>query len=77
MAQLLIRQLDERVVEILRARAQCRGVSLEQSLRDLLIAAAQEPSQQRSRLADLRRQTPPAGQTLDVAELIRQGRDER
>jgi len=40
-------------------------------------AAAQEPSHQRDQLAALRQQTPPAGQHLDVAELIRQGREER
>ena len=40
MAQILIRQLDERVVEILREQARSRGVSLEQSLRELLTAAA-------------------------------------
>jgi plasmid stability protein len=42
MAQVLIRQLDERVVEALRARARSRGVSLEQSLRELLMAAVQQ-----------------------------------
>jgi plasmid stability protein len=46
-AQILIRQLDERVVAILRAQAQRRGVSLEQSLRDLLTAAAAERQDQR------------------------------
>ena len=44
MAQILIRQLDERVVEILREQARSRGVSLEQSLRELLTAAAKQHS---------------------------------
>lgn len=43
-AQVLIRQLGERVVAILRAQAQRHGVSLEQSQRDLLTAAAPDPS---------------------------------
>ena len=42
MAQVLIRQLDERVVAILREQARARGVSLEQSLRELLTAAARQ-----------------------------------
>ena len=42
MAQVLIRQLDDQVVAALRARARARGVSLEQSLRDLLTATARQ-----------------------------------
>lgn len=77
MAQILIRQLDERVVAILRAQAQRRGVSLEQSLRDLLTAAAAEQDDVKQRLALLRRQTPAQGRQLDVAALIREGREQR
>ncbi len=77
MAQVLIRQLEERVVEILRAQARRRGVSLEQSLRDLLTAAAAEQDDRMERLATLRRQTPAEGQRLDVAALIREGREQR
>jgi len=76
-AQILIRQLDERVVAILRAQAQRRGVSLEQSLRDLLTAAAAEQDDVKQRLALLRRQTPAQGQRLDVAALIRESREQR
>lgn len=77
MAQVLIRQLDERVIEILRAQAKHRGVSLEQCLRDLLISAAAEQDDRLERLAALRRQTPAAGRQLDVATLIREGREQR
>lgn len=77
MAQVLIRQLDDQVLAVLKARAQCRGVSLEQSLRELLTAAAQAPDQTRSRLAELRRQTPAAGHSLEVSALIREARDQR
>ncbi len=77
MAQILIRQLEERVVEILRVRAQRRGLSLEQSLRDLLTAVAAEQDDLRARLAELRRQTPASGRQLDVAALIREGREQR
>jgi len=77
MAQILIRQLDERVVEILRAQAKRRGVSLEQNLRDLLTSVAAEQDDRLERLAALRRQTPAAGRQLDVASLIQEGREER
>ena len=77
MAQVLIRQLDERVVAILREQARSRGVSLEQSLRELLSAAAQQHSDVRQRLSALRRQTPSLASELDVAALIREGREQR
>jgi plasmid stability protein len=77
MAQVLIRQLEERVVAILRQQARARGVSLEQSLRELLTKAAQEHSDVRQRLAVLRRQTPARAQELDVAALIREDREQR
>ena len=76
-AQILIRQLDERVVAILRAQAQRRGVSLEQSLSDLLTAAAAEQDDVKQRLVLLRRQTPAEGRQLDWAALIREGREQR
>lgn len=77
MAQVLIRQLDERVVAILREQARARGVSLEQSLRELLTAAARQGSVLQQRLAELRQQTPALGRQLAVDDLIREGRDER
>lgn len=77
MAQVLIRQLDDQVVAALRARARARGVSLEQSLRDLLTAAARESESLREELARLRATTPAAGRSLDVAALIREDRDGR
>lgn len=77
MAQVLIRQLDERVVAILREQARARGISLEQSLRELLTAAARQSSGVQQRLAELRRQTPALGRGLAVDVLIREGRDER
>jgi antitoxin FitA len=77
MAQVLIRQLDDQVVAALRARARARGVSLEQSLRDLLTAAARETDSLREELARLRATTPAAGRSLDVAALIREDRDGR
>jgi plasmid stability protein len=77
MAQVLIRQLEEQVVAILREQARARGVSLEQILRELLTNAAQQHSDVRQRLAALRRQTPARAQDLDVAALIREVREQR
>ena len=62
MAQVLIRQLDERVVKTLRARARSRGVSLKQSLRELLTAAAHQHGD---------------GRHLAVDALIREAREQR
>jgi hypothetical protein len=52
-------------------------VSLEQSLRELLTAAARQASVVQQRLAELRQQTPALGRGLAVDDLIRGGRDER
>ncbi|MEA5417437.1 FitA-like ribbon-helix-helix domain-containing protein [Synechococcus sp. BA-132 BA5] len=78
MAQVLIRQLDDQVVEVLKARARVQGLSLEQSLRDLLTDAARHGTAGlRDELAHLRATTPAAGRHLDVAALIREDRDGR
>ncbi len=77
MAQVLIRQLDDQVLAALRARAWAQGVSLEQSLRDLLTATVRGDESLREELARLRATTPEAGRSLNVAALIRDDRDGR
>ncbi len=77
MAQVLVRQLDDHVVSALRARARAQGLSLEQSLRDLLTDAVRTDRSLRDELARLRASTPAAGRSLDVAALIREDRDGR
>ena len=65
MAQVLTRQLDDQVVEALKARARVQGLSLEQSLRDLLTDAARHGTAGlRDELARLRDTTPAAGYHL-------------
>jgi len=54
-----------------------QGLSLEQSLRDLLIAAARQGESLRDDLVRLRATTPLAGRNLDVVALIRDDRDGR
>ena len=58
-------------------RAQGQGLSLEQSLRDLLSNAVRTDDSLRDELAQLRATTPAAGRSLDVAALIREDRDGR
>jgi antitoxin FitA len=60
-----------------RARAQAQGLSLEQSLRDLLTATARQGHALRDELAQLRATTPSSGRQLNVAALIRDDRDGR
>jgi plasmid stability protein len=79
--QVIIRNIDDRVLERLKARAMAQRKSLEQSLRDLLTEAA-KPSRAEL-LADLERiraMTPPRkpDATYPTAEeLIREDRDAR
>jgi plasmid stability protein len=75
MAQVIVRNLPDDVVERLKTRAAQRRRSLEQELRDILTEAAR-PSREEI-LADLdriRAMTPRVPQT-DSAELIREERD--
>lgn len=81
MGQVIIRNIDDRVLERLKAQAMAQRKSLEQSLRELLTEAA-KPSRAEL-LADLHRvraMTPPRkpGVTWPTAEeLIREDRDRR
>jgi plasmid stability protein len=79
--QVVVRNIDDRVLDRLKLRAAAQRKSLEQSLRDLLTEAA-KPSRAEL-LADLekiRAMTPPRkpGATYPTAEeLIREARDKR
>ena len=76
MASVTIRNLDNDVVEMLKARAKENNRSLEAELRALLTEAARHPSSKT--LVDLARlirsMTPDVPQT-DSAELLREDRD--
>jgi len=79
--QVIIRNVDDRVLERLKARAAAQRKSLEQSLRDLLTEAA-KPSRAEmlAELARIRAMTPPRqpGATYPTAEqLLREDRDAR
>ena len=76
MGQLLVRNLDERVIESLKTKAELKGHSLEQELREVLINAAPLTSAEKvSLFQKLRAMTPPLGD-IDVRAAIRYGRDD-
>lgn len=77
MAQVIIRNIDDQVLERLKQRASERKVSLEQSLRDILAEAARPSREERiQRLREIRAMTPPGPRTSG-ADLIREDRDSR
>lgn len=77
MAQVLVRNLAEEVVEALKRKAELRGHSLEQELREILGAAATQPSAERLAMADRVRALGAERATGDSTELIREDRDNR
>ena len=81
MGQVVIRNIDDLVLERLKARAAEQHKSLEQSLRDLLAAAA-KPSRAEllAEVERIRAMTPPRrpGKHYPTAEqLVRESRDSR
>ena len=81
MGQVIVRNLDDQVIETHRLRAKARGVSLEQELRDVLRRAARPTREERlRRVSDIAALTPalPPGRERTPAEvLIREGREAR
>jgi plasmid stability protein len=76
MAQVLIRNLPETVVEAHRARARAHGRSLEQELREVIERAAPYSPEERLAVAlRFQSQTRPAT-PLDPVEAVREGRDD-
>lgn len=74
MGQILVRNLDDGVIERLKQKANQNGQSLEQTLRQILADAA-KPSRQEivEEARRIRSMMPPS--TLDSTELIREDRD--
>jgi antitoxin FitA len=76
MGQVLVRNLDDRVIESLKTKAELKGRSLEQELRDVLTNAAPlTPSEKVALFNKLRATTAPLGE-VDVRAAIRHGRDD-
>jgi plasmid stability protein len=79
MGQVIIRNLDDDVIEGHRSRARARGVSLEQELRDVLARTASPTRGELAALAErIRALTPTVDQMRREGwELIREDRDSR
>lgn len=81
MGQVVIRNIDDRVLDRLKLRAAAQRKSLEQSLRDLLTDAAKPGREELvAELERIRGMSPPGtpGATYPTAEeLVREARDER
>lgn len=81
MGQVIVRNLDDDVIERHRARAKARGVSLEQELRDVLSRQArssrEEALAEMDRIRAMTPEPPPGQRWVSAEELVRESRDER
>jgi plasmid stability protein len=77
MAQVIIRNLDDAVLERHRERARERGHSLEQELRELLTRAAPLSVEEKLAVSDRIRAMTPPGSRPKGEDLIRKDRDTR
>ncbi|MCI0546505.1 MAG: hypothetical protein L0027_04405 [Candidatus Rokubacteria bacterium] len=78
MAEIKVRQVDDRVVAALKARAKRRGVSLEEEVRAILAASVAARRQALARRAAALRAAAggiPGDPKLDSARIIREDRD--
>jgi antitoxin FitA len=78
MAEIKVRNLDDRVADILRARARQRGLSLEEEIRQTLAAAVNADIKSFARRAAAIRAAAggkPGRPEFDSARLIREERD--
>ena len=77
MGQVLIRGIEDSVLQSLKERAAARGRSLEAELRQIVTDAARQPRAALLReLAEIRAMTPNVPGPLSE-DLVREGRDER
>ena len=77
MGQVLVRNLDDRVIESLKTKAELKGRSLEQELREVLTNAAPlTPGEKIALFKKLRAMTQPPLGNVDVRAAIRRGRDD-
>ena len=75
MGQVLVRNLDDRVIESLKTKAELKGRSLEQELRDVLTNAALLTPEEKIAVFKKVRAMTPIGD-IDVRAAIRRGRDD-
>jgi len=77
MAQVIVRNLDERLVRALKARAELHGRALEQELREILTQAGRLTIEEKLALADRTRAMGRGHMSVDSTDLIREDRDAR
>ena len=76
MGQVLVRNLDDRVIENIKTKAEIKGHSLEQELREIITTAAPlEPEEKVELFRKIREKCPPL-RNFDVRAAIRYGRDD-
>ena len=76
MAQVLVRNLKTDVIERHKLKAELKGQSLEQELRDLITATAPLTAEEKVALARRLRAMSPSLHDVDVRAAIRHGRDD-
>lgn len=77
MARVLVRNLDNEIVDALKNKAKLRGHSLEQELRDILAEAARPTVEERLALSDRLRGLTLDRPQSDSTDLVREERDLR
>lgn len=76
MGDVLVRGLDDQVIAQMKAKAELRGHSLEQELRDVITAAAPLSGEEKVALARRLRAGFPKLDDFDIHAAIRCGRDD-
>jgi len=74
--QVLVRNLDDQVIDQLKAKAELKGHSLEQELRAILTAAAPLTSEEKIAWSRKVRAMSPPLVNVDIGAAIRYGRDD-
>ena len=75
MAQVIVRNIEDEVIRVLKARASRKGRSLEQELREILRSAAKPNAEDLVALADRVRELTPDVDQWDSTALVREDRD--
>jgi plasmid stability protein len=74
--QVLVRNLDDDVIDSMKTKAEIKGHSLEQELRDVITAAAPLTPEEKIALTEKWHASIPRLENFDVRAAIRHGRDD-
>lgn len=77
MGQVLVRNLDDQVIEAIKLKAELKGHSLEQELREIIKQAAPLLPEERLALSDRIRAMQTAPATMVSEDILRHDRDTR